>query len=516
MPENQDPEKSPASEDVLYGKNVVEDDDPEAEVDPPKRNKKVKAPRVDTTMKRDIAFLQKKVADIEIGISEIQDKAQKLDATELDGLKQRLEDVEDLTMVENAGIIELKKMLEASQQPVETKVPEELTARLSAIEEKISAAPQMDTTQIDAVKADLEKLKADVEGKLSEVKSYVPNLDLITNEIRREVSKSSDWMRSELNSQIEEKTLSLEKQIAKMNEKLSTLPSPGEMHATMESISNSFKSFKSLIETKFQTEQNKMERRLAVIEDNVSTSTDLIKSMEEFKTEIDMKKESIKFMVDSLEEKLKGPLPEKALEKLMKTRSDWNINAARLDSLEAMVKTYTKQVESMEPTLKKLESFDKVVDLRNEIAQKFDEVRKMHGSVEKLAKELNSMNVRKERATFESKINVVNTALAEMDERMQVNDNDMSVFQGNLMTFEKNLKDLRELVGKSESMHGAENETPKRINDLEIAVEAMKTPGAINDQIGELISRLVFLESRLGAMETMIRSGHGYSAIIIE
>ncbi|MEM5806003.1 MAG: hypothetical protein QXM85_02285, partial [Candidatus Aenigmatarchaeota archaeon] len=93
----------------------------------------------DFSLKKDVLQLQKKVADLELTMTELKEALSKFDTAVIDDLKQRVEDIEDLTMVENAAVIELKKMLEStkSEQPQETISPQ-LEERLKTLEEKVS------------------------------------------------------------------------------------------------------------------------------------------------------------------------------------------------------------------------------------------------------------------------------------------------------------------------------------------------------------------------------------------
>ncbi|MBI2542710.1 MAG: hypothetical protein HYW24_00795 [Candidatus Aenigmarchaeota archaeon] len=555
--------------------------------DPPKEENKPKktAQKMDSQFRRDLAFLQKKIADLEIAISDIQEGAKKVDMDDFEGVKQRVDDMEDLVMVENAGIIELKKMLEGMQAGSQL-VPavEELKGRLNALEEKISNT-QPDTANIDEIKNSFESLKTEIDAKLSEIRTSAPNVENVNDEMRAELNKSVDWMKNEVTSLVEQRTTSIEKQLADVNQKVSSLPSPEELNGVVEGMTNSFKSFKGSLETRFQTEQNKLEQRWASVEDKVMSSSDLLKTMEEFKADLDMKRRALEVTIDSIEEKLRLPMHERAVRELEKIRNDWIINNSRVDSLETIVKSFSSQIETLRPSMKKMETFDKILDLHTEITRKHEEMKRLHDSAERIAGRLESVDIEKETRKFEEKIKNISkdieyaTRLPEkLESDMKIMQEDMSVLQGNLMALEqkstnfdnfaddlrktrmnteKRLRENEEMSGVMKNdLDGIKNslkkqqkgdmtEVVKKIEGLEADIQGVKSlipeksedkselelavtvqelqrkiermeATSFSDQISELINRLVFVESRIVALEVMIQNMPRYSPIIVE
>ncbi|MEM5797388.1 MAG: hypothetical protein QXD72_01810 [Candidatus Aenigmatarchaeota archaeon] len=568
----------------------------------------------DFSLKKDVLQLQKKVTDLELTATELKEGLSKFDPAVLDDLKQRLDDVEDLVMVENAGIIELKKMLEGIQDATQTKElseelkgkVEELTSKITSLEEKVSTpAPQVDTTQIEELKTNFENLKAEVEEKLSEVKTTTPSVDLVTNEIRREITRSVDWLKTEVISIVEERSTSLEKQVAEITEKLSKLPSPDELTSVVEGFANSFKTFRSSIETRLQTEENKMEERWAMVEDKMTLLTNLSKTMEEFKADTEMKRRALETMISSLEEKLRMPLHERAVRELEKIRNDWIVNNARIDTIETLIKSFERQVENLRPAFKKLETFDKLVNLNEEISQKIEKMKEYYEAVEQFSKKAEIVQLREKLKVFEERVEEIKSHIIEsvtqnkkieeyVEDKVQKEmkrlktdvesmitslQDDMSVFQGNLMSLEQgqlditaavanlqeskidvdkkfksveteieslkpakqeliNLKtelarmkkepiDLREIIKKIDSLEAdlkaikslksedKTNELVNKIKELERKIDLIALP-TYDEQITELLNRIVFLESRITAVEGILQDIPRYSPIVVE
>ncbi len=552
--------------------------------------------KADLSLKKDILQLQKKVTDIELTATELREELSKLDASAINELKQKVEDVEDLTMVENAAVLELKKMLEGTQAPPPAQTPptmpedwdaklEELKSRINALEEKTPTTPELDTSQIDELKTNFENLKTELEAKLSEVRTYVPNVDLVTNEIRREVNRSVEWLKTEMYATFEERTTSLERQISEIEEKASRLPSPEEMSSILDGITGSFKSFKSTMETRLKTEQNKLEEKWSGIEDKLSLLTDVSKSMDAFKSDMEMKRKALESIGSSLEEKLKMPLPERAVHELEKIRSDWIVNNARVDTIETLLKSLERQVDNVRPTLKKLETFDKLVDLHKELSEKLETMKKYYEDVMKFAKKTESSDLEKKIEMFEKnfesftkrgnsekyddrkidgKINRVGddisllqgnlmsleqgrsdltAAVSELQEmrsninkRLNTNENGMNSLQKDLEKFKNDLTnvlkrqpktDTSELAKKIDSLEAEINDVKslktedssnglvKKINELERKIESIRSSLTFDGELSEVVSRLVFVESRLVAMEGMIQDTR-YVPIVVE
>lgn len=535
----------------------------------------------DFSLKKDMLQIQKKVTDLELTATELKEVLAKFDTTAIDDLKQRVGDIEDLTMVENAAVLELKKMLEGSQ-PAQREEPnklEELTSKVTELEDKISNA-QPDATQINEIKTNLENLKVEIESKISDVRTTVPNIDLVTNEIRREVDRSVDWLKSEVNSLLEERTTSIEKQVAGMGEKLSKIPSPEELISIVDGMSSSFKSFRATIESRFQAEENKLEERWSHLESKFSLLTDLSKTIEEFKADAEMKKEGLDNMIGSLEQKLRMPLPERAVRELEKIRNDWIVNNARMDAMESLVKNIERQIGDLRPVLKKLDTFDRILDLHKEITQKLEEMKHYSESAKILAEKAETIDLSKIEKHVEKKIrDEINKAKDRMERNILELQDDMSVLQGTLMPIEKNnsgvmasvaelqekkaelekrlgfnenviysmskelitvknilintdktqsKNEMPELIKKVYSLEAeienikslkpedTTNELVNKINQLETKIDSIRTYAGLDEGISELVNRIVFLESRIVAMEGMIQDMPRYSPIIVE
>lgn len=469
--------------------------------DAPVKKPKIKIP-IDNT-KRDLSFLQKKISELEISVSEISESIEKIDLSKINGMEQKVSDIEDLIMVENAAVLELKKMLEGQAAGQDAKPNEEITNRLNALEEKISNVPraQTDTTQID------------------ELKSSVENISSRVSDIKHGIDTSS-------------------------------------------------------FDSRFQEIENGVNQKISDMDSKISYALGVNKIVEEFRSDMDMKRKSLETMANSIEEKLRMPLSERAVEELEKIRNDWIMNTARLDSIETIVQTFSKSVEYLKPAVKKLETLEKMVNLHQELEDKMREFEQVEQSIEnsvrrnedtelKIQREANKLkdtnrdlqdlreDVADMKGYFNSMIDSMKDRLGDLEEhsdsegdsldesynklneiqdKIATIESDMSVFQGSLMSFENKMSEVgfSDVTGRLDSLSDEvysmksmepeptdkTNELVNTINKLEDRINLLES-NSMDGQMTQLLERLIFLESRLAALESM-GGTRGYSAIIVE
>lgn len=104
---------------------------------------------IENRVKLSLSQTEKKIVDLEIGLAEFKNTMSKFsgmsqesisDISQLPDIKQRVEDLEDLVMVETAGIEELKDLMEdikggMAPQTTEVKMPPEAVQKIALIDE---------------------------------------------------------------------------------------------------------------------------------------------------------------------------------------------------------------------------------------------------------------------------------------------------------------------------------------------------------------------------------------------
>jgi hypothetical protein len=125
--------------------------------------------------------LEKRIVDAELTVAQLNDKLKSLDLSMVSDLKQKEEDLEDLVLVNNAGINELKKMLESPAQPVAA-VPDELKNKVEQLSNEVETLKQAKPEE------PAEDVRKYIDDKLAEVESRMPqsselNVDYTRNEL---------------------------------------------------------------------------------------------------------------------------------------------------------------------------------------------------------------------------------------------------------------------------------------------------------------------------------------------
>ncbi|MBI4010604.1 MAG: hypothetical protein HY361_05510 [Candidatus Aenigmarchaeota archaeon] len=126
--------------------------------------------KVENKFKLSLLHMEKRFVDLESIVSELSEKSKGEDLTPISGLQQRIDDIEDLIMVEQAAIIELKKMLESAPKV------EAPSVDLSELEKKIADLEQKSLTpaenaDMQPVITEMNNLKQQVDEKIKELQT---------------------------------------------------------------------------------------------------------------------------------------------------------------------------------------------------------------------------------------------------------------------------------------------------------------------------------------------------------
>ncbi|MBI2005461.1 MAG: hypothetical protein HYS80_01740 [Candidatus Aenigmarchaeota archaeon] len=306
----------------------VEEEESPSEVSIPEENtpeneEKIKArrpPKTDTLVKRDVSFLQKKLAELEIATSEVQETVQKIDLSELEGLKQRVEDIEDLSMVENAGVIELKKMLE----DIQTKLAatHELEEKVGNLEQIINAPPEL----------------SEVETKIKEgVKTATDELQAVKEEFQSKLDETGTAI-SDLSkglSTLSESVPDLEKKIKELD---------------VEKLKEEVKNYAALVPTFPNFE--------AVTKDLEDSVTSIRHDVESYKSELEKIKQEVEEKVnDSSKIRLSRELGDIRNDLLTNTSKIGNIELF-IEDLARQINDVVKEINEINPVIKKFDRFD--------------------------------------------------------------------------------------------------------------------------------------------------------------
>lgn len=255
--------------------------------------------------------IDKRLVDAELTLNEISSKLKSFDATVFSEIKQRQDDLEDLVLVDNAGVIELKKMLEGTSQQ---QAPDELKAKVEQLGSEIETLKQ---SKPEAIAAPSEDLKKYVDDKLSAINVQQPvtgNED-VKNELMLTKSRIS----------------ALEKSITEPKEQL-TKPVLDEL----QSIHEELLTVKSKVAS---TEKFAQEINTRV--DDIEPSLSHVETMTSFGTTLKDAESKMKTMADMMSrmDALKSEIQEKA---------------SRVSSLYQLIQSNSKNIVALQNEVKNL------------------------------------------------------------------------------------------------------------------------------------------------------------------
>lgn len=398
---------------------------------------------------------EKRFADLELGLEEVKNSvAEVREATErfkeidpaaiqqlsqLSDMKQRLEDVEDLIMVESAGIEELKNLMQdlrggpKSEAPAEAPRPElpegleEKLAALEGIEGKISALGDL-KRQVEGLENELAEMKGGLATQPStgaqapDLRSFAAKFEQLKSEVEakiEELDKSGAYGRMPDTSSMSNE---LKKKIDGLNRKFS------EINSRIESVENASKDFPNSLQ-RFGKKMSEMGPRIEALE-NVSKSMpddlqrlakkevgNVSKSLSEFVSRIESVESFSKNLSENMERSAKrevsgqtSNLSKNLLElnsrvesvesasknfleeaqRLVKREADainrrLSVTDSRMGAAENVSKTMSDELAGIKSSMQKFESFENASSLVKDLQNKMDEFKFIESEVKRIS-----------------------------------------------------------------------------------------------------------------------------------
>lgn len=439
--------------------------------------------KMEDKFKLSLLKVEKRFVDLELMVNELKEKLQEANFEEIKNLKERIDDLEDLIMVEQAGIIELKKMMEdvgSKLKPPQLTVPDELKERIAKIEQQV-AKP---------VEFDKDSIQQQVQSIVDEISS----------------------LRSEMN-----------KELMSLKEGRSVT---GKAGIDVQFLSSKFDSLK--------TNVDELHRR---------------------KVEADVKIQTIEKILSELQTRSSAALPENLAEEIKNNRKDWMVVNGRIDSLENVVKDISETVPKLEASLGKFESFEKASLLSKELENKIEkfkfienEMRRLSSrmemiydsvdkrldkikGIEKKFPELNETISKIMKDVDRNKIELIDAVKKEDLEnitkdfeskmpKMESINSRINSLESMMASVQKEYENLaqgkpktsKDVVSRIDQIEKSVNELKSLIN----MIEMQRPSDVLESQMNEIVERLVFLESRLSAIESMFKQSTKIQPIILE
>jgi chromosome segregation ATPase len=100
--------------------------------------------------------LEKRFVELEMNVSKINESLKKLEATKLNEVLERFEEIEDLVMIENAAVVELKELLERTDTEG---VRKELEETKKSLEDRFNSLASTLEENLENIRKGLEEMK---------------------------------------------------------------------------------------------------------------------------------------------------------------------------------------------------------------------------------------------------------------------------------------------------------------------------------------------------------------------
>lgn len=469
--------------------------------------------KIEDKFKLSLLQLQKRLTDLEVAISEVKESVKVSKAREISELAQRVEDIEDLIMVEQAGIVELQKMMQAAEERflAASKMPKNLKKRVEEMEGIIKELEPV-KDQFDIIKNGVDALKNKLNAIEKNMETGVSaNIDFLTSRIDA-LKKNLAELRNE-SVETKLKIEGLEKSIAGLensmagatpaglNEKLDiTRKELRMLGAKLESVETVIKEITVKVD-ELEVEQKKFGsfKELSIFRKEIEDKVEEFKSLKNELSKMSSRMEMLYSETDKKVGKLKDL--EKGYEKLS-------------NDILALAKEVDKNRITFLSAVKK-DELSKLLDARlEEMNARFEEIEKKR--IKPITDSLDELYGRHVKLEEEIKNKIVNLdkikSTAEEAKALA-----LATESGvkNVASLEKIVSDMRSKIQTIEENISKKMETLKATIDTKIG--ELKEPSAVFEaQINELIDRIVFLESRLAAVEARMQKLISEQPIILE
>jgi chromosome segregation ATPase len=470
--------------------------------------------------------MERRFVDVEFAVSELAARIKGLDAEELKTFKTHLEDIEDLILVEQAGIIELKSVMERVDQGFESSAK---AADVSAIKDRVKrienlarAAAEMANLPSELTEETKMKIRV-LEEEIAELKS-MPVAESVNpleiGNVKKDMRMLGDKL-SVLRMAVEDSKRTIDRKVQE------AIAGAQVTTADFEFVNSKIRSLKSGIDM-----------------------------LSDRRVEMDLKLTDLAQKISSLEREDKESLPNKLLEGLKTSRKDLEIVKLRTDSIERVIRELSNNMREVEASAKKFEGFERLRALQNDVDDKLKQFRFIQSEIKRLSNRVemiyDSLDKRLARIrTTEREVNAMTQALSETKKQIEHMRFDMKNYArredvGKIMKvsknesrlFDKTANDIKMLKEKMDviedfvvrkigvmSTSGKPStktmdtfkEMNERIAKIENSLNEVRTffsrmppPQTglteYETRMGDIVDKLIFLESRMAALESVFQA----------
>jgi len=322
--------------------------------------------KVEEKFKLSLQNMEKRFVDLEVNISELSNNVKALSGAvenkqfleetkkTVDDLTTRIEDSEDLVMVEQAGILELKKMLEGLEGRLDTKVLEDKIKEVenvakTAIEnlEKNPQIPSEVTERINLLEKDVTNLKVKPEVE------HVSYLEI--GELRKNLKA--------LDGKIESMRFVLDGLKKEMFERMKSQPGQPTLNVAELDLINS--------------KMNSLKAGVDILSDK--------------RVETDLKLNELRDKIEFLRKESEKSPAQQILNDMKAQKHEIERSKIQIESLERVVRQLTADINNVENIAEKFESLDRLTDLKKEVDDKIKNFRFAEEEVRRLSERMELM-----------------------------------------------------------------------------------------------------------------------------
>jgi len=394
-----------------------------------------------TGSSKDVLKVEKRLVEIELEFKEIKESIENIDLSAVPEMKEKIDSIESMITVEQAAILELKKLLESSEKPA---IPEDLEQRLATIETNVQNAVN----------------KADFETKIDDIKKdlipQTPETQVTPVEIENIYNKITQLESNVGGLKAESETLTKE-----VEEKLSEI--------SMKAV---------------DTKQSTIDYDL--LTSKIEAGKESIDELSRSKMDLELKIAEVMKKMEIIHKEFGRSPEQKLIDSIKVNRKEIIGVSARIDSLERVTRELMGDAQNLERTVKKFESLEKLSLLSKDIEEKLEKTKFVEDEVKRLTSKIqliyDEMDNRLEKLRAMEREYTKN--FAELEDNITMNKKQIQKMKKEQAeNFVKVLQEARNLIGQR-------------------AVEIEKDIKHLNSsQIGEMRAQIDTITSTMGDIQ---------------
>jgi len=477
--------------------------------------------KTEDKLKLSLLNMEKRFVDLEFAVSELSSRIEYLDLEELQKEKGKLNDLENMILVEQAGILELKKIMENLDSKFSSSVSKEdvsiIKDRVKKIEALSRAAVQMvdiSTDMPEEARLRISKL----EDAVAELKSMPSPQSVDSMEIA-DIKRNINLIDSKLDnvgSRIEEIDMGLKERVKR--------------------IINGFGNDSEMPPLDFNLINSRME--------SLKTMVDTLSNK---RVETELKISTMEQKINELKNRGEESVPGMLIEAVKESRKAIEVLKIRNESIERVVKELTKSMKEVELSARRFEGFERLSALQDDVDKKLMQFRFMQEEIKKLSNRIEIVyndldgrldNIKKvERSTKAN--NEEMRDIREQFDKIKFDIKKSNTIASDVRLLKDNMEELNKTIDRvaslSEKKISARKSSKKdtelvkeledrisrienSLNDIKYKIDSNGEKGLTDyeSKLGEIIDKLVFLETRLSAVESIFHTSSKTQAVIIE